>query len=605
MTSRDKDQPGAPFKPKAPRKVLSVKPKRPLPPKEGKTSEFEGERIAKQMARVGLCSRRDAEEWIVAGRVAINGKVLDSAAINVREGDRVTVDGRPLEARERTRLWLFHKPRGLVTTDKDPEGRRTIFEFLREQAPELPRVLSVGRLDINTEGLLLLTNDGGLSRVLELPATGWLRRYRVRAHGTTTPDALASLARGVTIEGINYAPIDAALDRVQGANSWITLSVREGKNREVRRVLEHLGLEVNRLIRVSYGPFQLGEAPEGTVEEVRPRVLRDQLGEALIAQAGADLESPEQDERPRWPDRIEKEKAPVRGAGDRVARTRPSEAGEPLLQKPPPPKRKHVTALRGERDARSKGARSKLETGATQDRAGRVIAVERRVPAQIVEERRPRTVRQSDARAAREAEPPRKFRDMTGRPGRPPAGASSRTTSTSRDGKLARQNRDGGEARPTGKERFARDPKFARDGKPPRDGKFSRDAGAPRTDRPARAERFARPDRDDSPRAPWKRDGASAGARERPASGPRTSESRFSKPSDGKFSKPRGEKSGKTAARSEKPAAGKHEKPAAGRHEKPASKPRAGFNRSGHGGAGKPSGGKPSGGRGKPSGGKR
>ena len=595
MTSRDKDQPGAPFKPKAPRKVLSVKPKRPPPPKEGKTSEFEGERIAKQMARVGLCSRRDAEEWIAAGRVAINGKVLESAAINVREGDRVTVDGRPLEARERTRLWLFHKPRGLVTTDKDPEGRRTIFEFLREQAPELPRVLSVGRLDINTEGLLLLTNDGGLSRVLELPATGWLRRYRVRAHGITTPDALASLARGVTIEGVTYAPIDAALDRVQGANSWITLSVREGKNREVRRVLEHLGLEVNRLIRVSYGPFQLGEAPEGTVEEVRPRVLRDQLGEALIAQAGADLGSPEQEERPRWPNRIEKEKAPVRGAGDRVARTRPSEAGEPLLQKPPPPKRKHVTALRGERDARGKGARTKLETGATQDRAGRTIAVERRVPAQPVEERRPRTVRQSDARAAREAEPPRKFRDMTGRPNRPDsrpigAGRPASATSTSRDGKLARQNRDGGEARPPRDPKFARDGKPPRDSKPPRDGKFSRDSGAPRTERPARTERFARPNRDDAPRAPWKSDGASAGARERPASGPRTSEGRFGKPSDGKFSKPRGERPGKPAARSEKPAAGKH--------EKPASKPRAGFNRTG--GAGKPSGGKPAGGRGKP-----
>ena len=241
------------------------------------------------MARAGLCSRREAEAWIVAGRVSVNGEKLTSPAINVVEGDDIRVDGEPLKAHERTRLFLFHKPRGLVTTARDPEGRPTIFSALPK---DLPRVVAVGRLDINTEGLLLLTNDGGLARVLELPATGWLRRYRVRAHGAIDQAALDCLREGVTIEGIHYAGIEARLERTQGSNVWLTMGLREGKNREIKRVLESLGLSVNRLIRISFGPFELADLAEGEVVEARTRVLRDQLGPRLAREAGVDFDAP-------------------------------------------------------------------------------------------------------------------------------------------------------------------------------------------------------------------------------------------------------------------------------------------------------------------------
>ncbi|MGH6829744.1 MAG: pseudouridine synthase, partial [Methylocella sp.] len=240
-----------------------------------------GERIAKVMARAGLCSRREAEAWIGEGRVALNGVALSNPAVNVRRDDKITIDGEPLAQRARTRLFLFHKPRGLVTTARDPQGRPTIFDYLREHWPAGPRVVSIGRLDINSEGLLLLTNDGGLARVLELPATGWVRRYRVRAKGETSQEILDALREGITIEGMTYAGIEATLDRMQGANCWLTMALREGKNREIKRVLEHIGLQVNRLIRLSFGPFQLGVLAEGAVEEVRTRVVRDQLGPAL------------------------------------------------------------------------------------------------------------------------------------------------------------------------------------------------------------------------------------------------------------------------------------------------------------------------------------
>ncbi|MFN3719734.1 MAG: pseudouridine synthase [Rhizobium rhizophilum] len=247
------------------------------------------ERISKLLARAGVASRRDIERMIMEGRVSVNGKVLETPVLNATLADTIEVDGQPIRGIERTRLWLYHKPAGLVTTNSDPEGRSTVFENLPE---ELPRVMSIGRLDINTEGLLLLTNDGGLARVLELPTTGWLRRYRVRAYGEVDQPALDALKEGIAVDGVLYGAIDATLDRKQGHNVWITMGLREGKNREIKNVLGALGLEVNRLIRVSYGPFQLGDLPEGKVQEVRGRMLRDQLGPRLIEESKANFDAP-------------------------------------------------------------------------------------------------------------------------------------------------------------------------------------------------------------------------------------------------------------------------------------------------------------------------
>ncbi|MBB4040077.1 23S rRNA pseudouridine2605 synthase [Microvirga flocculans] len=274
----DRSAEDRPRRPREERPAIQAEPQEPVE-----------DRIAKVIARAGVASRRDAEAMIAEGRVTLNGKVLESPAINVTAADTITVDGEPLPAKERTRLWLYHKPRGLVTTARDPEGRPTVFENLPE---DLPRVVAVGRLDINTEGLLLLTNDGGLARVIAHPDTGWLRRYKVRAHGDITQADLDGLRDGISIDGIDYGPVEARLDRVQGDNVWITMGLREGKNREIKRILEHLGMQVNRLIRMSFGPFQLGDLEQGMVEEVRTKVLKDQLGEALAAEAEVDFESP-------------------------------------------------------------------------------------------------------------------------------------------------------------------------------------------------------------------------------------------------------------------------------------------------------------------------
>ena len=235
----------------------------------------EGERIAKVLARAGLCSRRDAERWVAEGRVAVDGAVLTSPAVTVTAQSEVRVDGKPLPSPERPRLWRYHKPAGLVTTHHDEKGRPTVFDKLPEA---MPRVVSIGRLDLNAEGLLLLTNDGGLARRLELPATGWLRRYRVRVHGLVEPARRAALGKGVAIAGVRYGPIEARLERQQGSNAWLLVALREGKNREVKRVLDHLGYPVTRLIRISYGPFQLGNLEKGGVEEVPKKVLAEQLG---------------------------------------------------------------------------------------------------------------------------------------------------------------------------------------------------------------------------------------------------------------------------------------------------------------------------------------
>src|SRR5271157_564939 len=360
---------------------------------ETKPEIREGSRIAKVMARAGLCSRRDAEAWIAAGRVSVNGEILLSPAYNVSDADDVRVDGQRLAAPERTRLFLFHKPRGLVTTARDPEGRPTIFGAL---PPDLPRVVAIGRLDINTEGLLLLTNDGGLARLLELPATGWLRRYRVRAHGTIDQARLDSLSGGISLEGVDYAGIEAKLDREQGSNAWITMGLREGKNREIKKVLEHLGLAVNRLIRISFGPFELGDLAEGEVAEVRTRVLRDQLGAKLAKEAGVDFDAPITE---RTAPAAEPEVGRDPGAGGKRQRGAASKPGrgenggerrfereEAPRRSPPAPstperRRKHVSALRAEIAAAAAGPRKRVERSATHDRKGRTIAVERISPA--------------------------------------------------------------------------------------------------------------------------------------------------------------------------------------------------------------------------------
>ncbi|ANK90371.1 MULTISPECIES: pseudouridine synthase [Rhizobium] len=298
MTPKDKPKrPGAKplsrdIRPKAGPKAGGAKPAKAAaarPAAAEADSDTKAERISKVMARAGVASRRDIERMIMEGRVTLNGTVLETPVVNVTLADRIEVDGVPIRGIERTRLWLYHKPAGLVTTNADPEGRPTVFDNLPE---ELPRVMSIGRLDINTEGLLLLTNDGGLARALELPATGWLRRYRVRAHGEIDQEALDKLKDGIAVDGVLYGSIEATLDRTQGSNVWITMGLREGKNREIKNVLGALGLDVNRLIRISYGPFQLGDLPEGHVVEVRGRTLRDQLGPRLIEEAKANFEAP-------------------------------------------------------------------------------------------------------------------------------------------------------------------------------------------------------------------------------------------------------------------------------------------------------------------------
>ena len=233
------------------------------------------ERIAKVLARAGVASRREAERLIEAGRIGVNGATITSPALNVTAADKITFDGKPVEPPQEPRLWLYHKPEGLVTTAKDEKGRPTVFDALPDT---LPRVMSIGRLDIASEGLLLLTNDGGIKRRLELPSTGWLRKYRVRVHGTPDEATFEPLRKGITVDGDRFRPMEVSLDRQQGRNAWVTVGLREGKNREIRRVMDAIGLPVNRLIRISYGPFRLGELKPGEVSEIKGRILRDQLG---------------------------------------------------------------------------------------------------------------------------------------------------------------------------------------------------------------------------------------------------------------------------------------------------------------------------------------
>lgn len=238
-------------------------------------SSTKGERIAKWLARAGVASRREAEVMIQDGKIFINNEKVTQPATFVQENDIIKADGKIISAPDRTRLWRYHKPIGLITTHKDPEGRKTVFEALPET---MPRVISVGRLDLNSEGLLLLTNDGALARKLEMPSSQWTRRYRVRVFGTINEDDFNKLKKGVTIEGIHYAPIDVKIDSKKGNNTWLTVSLQEGRNREIRRVMEHIHLQVNRLIRIAYGPFQLGTLPKGALDEVTFKVIKEQMG---------------------------------------------------------------------------------------------------------------------------------------------------------------------------------------------------------------------------------------------------------------------------------------------------------------------------------------
>lgn len=337
----------------------------PRPPRDD-ASEVpvapEGERIAKRLARAGVASRREAETIIMAGRVKLNGKVLTTPAVNVTLDDRIEIDGKPLPQAERTRLWLYHKLPGLVTSNRDPEGRPTVFENLPS---DLPRVITVGRLDINTEGLLLLTNDGGLARVLELPQTGWLRRYRVRAHGRVTQNQLDKLKDGISVDGVFYGAINAVLERTQGTNAWIEMTLREGKNREIKNVLGALNLEVNRLIRTSYGPFQLADLPEGHVLEIKGKVLREQLGAKLVEESGATFDAPVLTQFPNRPvaktneeTPVEEERQPTRRRGDWVSSSgnRRDEPLEKLATKPP---RSGATNVWHGKGARPQGKKSR------------------------------------------------------------------------------------------------------------------------------------------------------------------------------------------------------------------------------------------------------
>lgn len=452
-----------------------------------------GERLAKAIARAGLGSRREAEAWIEQGRVAVNGATVESPNLNVELGDRVEVDGRPLPERERTRLWLYHKPRGYVTTTHDPEGRETVFSILPEG---MPRVMTIGRLDINTEGLLLLTNDGGLARVLELPDTGWLRRYRVRAFGRTDPGALDALKQGVEIDGFAYGAIDAEIERQQKDNVWLRFGLREGKNREVKRVAEHLGLAVNRLIRISFGPFQLGDLPEGGVEEVRTRTLLDQLGKRLSEEAGCDFEAPvfgQGEDAPR--------KTGGRGSAGKPQpdaapeRRRVMDPSQRIGRRAPIARPRDMAAPASAGEAAAPETKTK-RAAPVADRRGRQIKVERVTRADP--EAAPKRFRKKDDGAA----------ERFGAPGRP-------SRPEREGGKVAGKSAGKPGGRPSGG-------RGGDDGFKPRGpgARFERQDG----ERPRRGPAGDRPQRDASER-PWRSDGDERPARREGA--PRASAPRW------------------------------------------------------------------------------
>ncbi|TDX88781.1 23S rRNA pseudouridine2605 synthase [Neorhizobium sp. R1-B] len=566
-------------------------------------AEGKAERISKILARAGVASRRDVERMIMEGRVSLNGKVLETPVVNVTLDDKIEVDGVPIRGIERTRLWLYHKPAGLVTTNSDPEGRPTVFDNLPEG---LPRVMSIGRLDINTEGLLLLTNDGGLSRVLELPTTGWLRRYRVRAHGEIDQEALDKLKEGIAVDGVLYGSIDATLDRSQGRNVWITMGLREGKNREIKNVLGALGLEVNRLIRISYGPFQLGDLPESEVIEVRGRMLRDQLGPRLIDESKANFDAPiyndreAEDEKPArtersdWAEKPEKTERPRFGKtedrrekalgrldtkpGDRKfgdkprgkggAKSNDRDFGEERPKKRPPmgtSRTANVWMAPGARPtADGKGTRTSARAEAEQLFKKPAPENDRRVVVKRAEE---------DSDWIRADAPAKPEKDDFGR-------------------KRSSGDRSFGDRPPRGDRPFGDKPRGDRKPRAEGEGRSERPRGE-RTfgDRPPRGDRsFDKPKGDrffgDRPRGDRK---------------PREDGDRPARPfaSEGRSERPRGERSfGDRPARSERPAG---DRPFG---DKPRSGKPGGKSFGGKPGGGKGFGGKPAGGRAKPGGSK-
>lgn len=475
--------------------------RKPAEPRRAEPREetAEGERVAKRLARAGVASRREAETMIAAGRISVNGRVIDSPALNVLRTDRVEIDGKPIPEVERTRLFLFHKPAGYVTTNRDPEGRPTVFDILPEG---LPRLMTIGRLDMNTEGLLLLTNDGGLSRVLELPSTGWLRRYRVRVHGEVDEAKLAGLSQGIAVDGVYYGAIDATLDRRQGTNAWLTLGLREGKNREVRNVLGALGLEVNRLIRISYGPFQLAELPEGAVQELKGRMLRDQLGARLIEEAGADFEAPIANAFPNAP--VVADRRPRDAEPPRRQPAEPGEGGLIKRRRMGPQEKRDAALKRMDTKLRGPAVRGKREERDAPPAAqGRRNVNVWMAPGARPLGPKPRREQPDDAERSERPRPPREGADQRprrprdadaqGRPERP-ARKTYRPGKAERDGREYQPKNAGGEARPEGAAR----PKRTFTERPPREGRPDkpfrpRPEGA--GERPARSER-PRPPRD-------------------------------------------------------------------------------------------------------------
>ena len=520
-------------------------PRRSAQASGGKRGEREGDapgagsldgenRIAKVLARLGVASRRDAEEMVREGRVSVNGKRLDTPAVTVSYSDKIEVDGKPVAGLERTRLWLYHKPAGLVTTNKDPEGRPTVFDNL---PPDLPRVMSIGRLDINTEGLLLLTNDGGLARTLELPQTGWLRRYRVRAYGEIDQAKLDTLQDGIAVDGVLYGAIEATLDRTQGHNSWMTIGLREGKNREIKNVLGALGLDVNRLIRISFGPFQLGDIPEGEAVEIKSRTLREQLGDRLAEESGANFDAPVIDRKAR-PEADEEKPARrsrtfgEEGGRDWVSAGDPRERARAKLDTKPrtPPRRRGAANVWMAPGARPEGAEKKPKRPRPAGDGGAFAERPQRDPAA----RKPRPA--SGERPARSGRDDRRSdRPGGGRPDKP----------FNRDG-ARRPDRQGEGGRAEG--RSFDKPRGKPFGKPASGADRPR-SDKPRSDRPRSDKTWSDKPRSDKPRGDRpqfekpRRDGARRDGQSADASG--AERKSYGKPRGKPFGKPEGRPGGR------------------------------------------------------------